>query len=190
MVRVAAALFCVTLGLGAGYLLWGDRVTALAAILDRLTLEYDAVRARAGTGTSTQSLTAVLESLNDRVREQGATLAQQTDALSRVIGDRDNQAAESQRSCDEVQGRIQEQLETCLFARAALERQVAEDKQAAAPVPPGRQTVTETIEVPHVPGLVKKGATPLRDEPPTESSGDHSVEVDSTSVKTKFPGQP
>jgi hypothetical protein len=94
MVRVAAALFCVTLGLGAGYLLWGERVTALAAILDRLTLEYDAVRARAGTGTSTQSLTAVLESLNDRVREQGATLAQQTDALSRVIGEREDQVAE------------------------------------------------------------------------------------------------
>jgi len=190
MVRVAAALLCVTLGLGAGYLLWGERVTALSTILDRLTLEYDAVRARAGTGTSTQSLTSVLESLNDRVREQGVTLAQQTDALSRVIGEREDQVAESQRSCDEVQSRIQEQLETCLFARASLERQVAAARQAAAPLPQGKQTVTETIEVPQVPGLVKKGAIPLRDGQPAGSSSDHNFEVDSTSVKTKLPAEP
>ena len=178
MVRAAAALFCVTLGLGGGYLLWGTRAATLSVILDRLTLEYDAVRARAGSGIggSPQSLASILESLNERVREQGATLTQQTDALARVLGERDTQVAESQRSCDEVQARIQQQLETCLFARAELERQVATAKQAAAPLPPGRQTVTQTIEVPQIPpGLVKKG------------SADAPAELNLDAVKAKLP---
>jgi hypothetical protein len=187
IVRVAAALFCVTLGLSGGYVLWGKRVATLSSMLDRLTLEYDAVRARAGSGagTSPQSLAVILESLNDQVREQGVTLAQQSDALSRVIGERDTQVSESQRSCDEIQSRIQQQLETCLFARAELERQAAAAKQAAAPLPPGRQTVTDTIEVPQVPGLIKKGSVPIRDYQSGAPPG-----LDLEAVKAKVPAQP
>ena len=149
MVRAAAACFCAIVGLASGYALWGQRAAALALSLDRLSLEYDAVRASG----SSDSVMSSLEALSRRVREQGEALAQQTEALSRLMGAQDEQAAASLRECDNMQVKIQEQLESCLFARARLEREVAAAKQAAAPPRPGSQTVTETIEMPKIPGV-------------------------------------
>ena len=167
MVRVAAAaaFFCLVLGLCAGYALWGDRAAALALSLDRLSLEYDAVRAHASTQVGLRS---TLEALSDRVIEQGEALDRQTEALGRLVGAQDIEQAASAHECDEVQVRIQEQLEGCLFARAKLEREVAIAKQAAKPPRQGSQTVTETIQVPQMPAVPAK--RPSKDDDSDQSS--------------------
>jgi hypothetical protein len=165
MVRVAAACFCVVVGLAGGYVLWGDRAATLALALDRLSLEYDAVRAHAG---SDVTLRSTLEALSSRVLEQGEALDRQTEALGRLVGAQDIETAATARECDEVQVRIQEQLESCLFARAKLERQVATAKQAASPPRAGTQTVTETIQVPQVPA---KPAKHSRDDDDSDGRG-------------------
>jgi hypothetical protein len=101
--------FCVIVGLVAGYLVWGERASALALSLDRLSLEYDAVRARAG--ATSGSLASTLEALSGSVRQQGETLAQQTEALTRLMGAQDDDRTASLRECDDVQVKIQEQLD-------------------------------------------------------------------------------
>src|SRR5262249_42689952 len=74
-----------------------------------------------------------------------------------VLDGHDGRAAESQSSCDEIETKMQQQLETCLFARAELERQAVSAKQAAEPLPAGKQTVSETVEVPQIPEGYKNG---------------------------------
>jgi hypothetical protein len=153
MVRAAAASLCVLVGLVAGYFFWGERASALALTLNRLSLEYDAVRSRASWDgpASGASLRSTLELLTSRVSEQGEALAQQTETLSRLTGTQDEQAQASLRECDDAQTRLQEQLESCLFAQARLESEAAAAKRATVPVRSGTQTVTESIEIPKVP---------------------------------------
>jgi hypothetical protein len=150
MVRLGAALFCVTLGLGGGYLAWGGRAAALAQALDELSLEYDFLRIQFRNSGATDSL----HTLSGQLREQGEMLAQQARALQRIAGEGDEQIA--LRECTGVQVKMQEELEGCLFARAELERAAAAAKQAAAPPRPGKQTFTETIEIPQIPEALKK----------------------------------
>ena len=166
MVRTAAALFCIAVGLWAGYALWAMPAQGLGEALERVAIENDQLRTRlAERGRESNSdLSASVDSILHRLNEQSDSLQAQSQLIaslgSREVVDRgaETQLEASLRTCDSAQTRMQEQLERCLFAKADLERAAAAAKKAAAGPLPGRQTVTETIELPHIPGVTDGGA--------------------------------
>jgi len=158
MVRVAAALFCVVIGLAAGYALWGTPQAGLREALDRVSIENDQLRTRlADTSRDANAdLSASLDSILRKLAEQSESLLAQRQAQQQVIAGLtapapDERTEESLRTCEAAQTKMQQQLEACLFAKADLQRAVAAAKKAASPPRRGTQTVTETIEMPQLP---------------------------------------
>jgi hypothetical protein len=158
MVRVAAVLFCVVIGLGAGYALWGTPLSGLEEALDRVSTENDQLRTRfvEASHQPNQEFSASLSAILHKLSEQSESLHVQQQTQQQVIADLstakpDEQAEEALRAYEAAQTKMQQQLETCLFAKAAAERAVAAAKKASAPPRPGTQTVTETIELPKLP---------------------------------------
>jgi len=166
MVRTAAALFFIALGLWAGYALWAMPAQGLGEALERVAIENDQLRTRLAERArdSNCDLSTSVDSILHRLSEQSDSLQAQTQLIaglgSRGVVDRDaeTQMEASLRACDGAQTKMQEQLERCLFAKADLERAAAAAKKAAEGPRPGRQTVTETIELPHIPGVTDGGA--------------------------------
>ena len=158
MVRVAAVLFCVAIGLGAGYALWGRPLSGLREALDRVSFENDTLRTRLvdASRNPSREISASLSSILRKLGEQSESLQAQQEVQQQVIAglaapQPDERAEEELRVCEGAQAKMQEQLEACLFAKADVERAAAAAKKAADPPRRGTQTVTETIEMPQLP---------------------------------------
>ena len=158
MVRAAAAFSCVVIGLAAGYALWGTPLSGLEEALDRLSVENDQLRTRLveASRDTNHELSASLNSILHKLAEQSDSLQAQQQTQQQVIADLatpklDEQREEAVRACEAAQTRMQQQLETCLFAKADAERTAAAAKKAASPPRQGTQTVTETRELPQLP---------------------------------------
>jgi hypothetical protein len=153
MLRVVGALLCAALGVGAGYAVWGIPAVGLEEALDHLAIENDQLRTRLAEPSNfgTRDVSASIDTILRRISEQSETLRAQaqtiSDARDRETGEQMERALQK---CESSQVKLQDKLETCLFAKADLERS-AGAKKPAPPPRAGSQTVTETIERPAIP---------------------------------------
>ncbi len=147
MWRLAAVVVYVFLGLGVGFVLWGNRVSNLTAALNRMMLEDDTLRGRlahrqsttGGDGTAVLStlslLSAEVSMQADLIDEQSKILEKQSRILDKLANSREQELKASLTKCSSAEGHLQSQIESCLFAKASLERQISELHQAAAGAP-------------------------------------------------------
>lgn len=138
MWRVGAVVVYVLLGLGVGFFLWGSRVSNLTAALNRMMLEDDTLRAHLARqqdtgGNDDTALLATLSLLSAEVSMQKDLIAKQSSILDKLTTGREKKLEASLSKCNAVESRMQKQLESCLFTKASLEKDVDELQRAAAP---------------------------------------------------------
>ena len=147
----------VLLGLGIGFALWGNRVSNLTAALNRMMLEDDTLRARLAqqqntTGSDATALLSTLSLLSAEVSMQADLIDKQSKILDKMTSGREQQLKASLGKCTSLEGRLQSQLESCLFTKASLQREVEELQLQAANAPrrgsvPFRTSVSSAEEV-------------------------------------------
>ncbi len=156
----AAALVCFSVGFYAG----NRRASALERYLDQTVLENDGLRAVMAEQvyhldrlTDTRDDGGEIERLRAQLDQANFSLADMrgaADAKSKDIEARDLVLATKDgalRECAGVQSRLEEQLEDCIFQRAALERRAGDARDVESRPRSGVSTITESITYPGSP---------------------------------------
>jgi len=152
--RLAGWAVFFALGLGVGFVLWGSRVDNLVESLNRMILEDDTLRARLAAPVAEHddgnAVLSTLALLSSQIRMQADLINQQSHVLDKLTVGREKEMASSLDRCNEVETRLQEQLEACLFAKSRLERGASATTDAPRAAAPrrGSQIVTESREQP------------------------------------------
>ena len=150
-------ILCVTTGVVA-YAAANRRASALETYLDRMTLEQDSLR------TVMAEQAYMLERVTDARMSDGevgeverlrAQLDQTTTFLNeaRSTADERSRAFDTQqatlRECSDVQGRLEQQLEACIFGKAAFEKRARAGTQPTGQRPTsGSSAFSQSIEFP------------------------------------------
>ncbi len=139
-------------GLGAGFVMWGSRIDNLTEALNRMLLVQESLRARLGAPSPDRpsDVLSELASLSADVRLQAELIQQQSDAIGSMAGSKETELRSSLSRCSQVEGRLQSQLERCLFAKSKLERSAVETEADSAPSQSSGNTgtVERTVELP------------------------------------------
>jgi paraquat-inducible protein B len=151
-----------------GYGAANRRASALETFLERMSLEQDSLRAVMAEQaymldrvTDTRTSDASVGEL-ERLREQ---LDQSTAFLKEARGaaDERSRAYETQhavlqdkdaalRECGDVQGRLEQQLESCIFEKAAYERRAKASPEPTDRTKSGTSRFSQSIEFPETAG--------------------------------------
>ncbi len=94
--------------------------------------------------TVPRELRQELQAIKQQVEAQAELLARQARMLDELTGARRSDLEAKVKQCEQVQNRLEQQLEACLFAKAELERSLARKSEASSPT----VRVEETIEHP------------------------------------------
>jgi chromosome segregation ATPase len=162
------AILCATTAI-VGYSAASRRASALETFLDRMSLEQDSCRAV--TAEQAYMLERVTDArMSDEDVGEVARLRAQLDQTAaflndaRSVADERSRAYESQHAtllekdtalheCSDVQGRLEQQLESCIFEKAALEKRAKAGPDPTALRPKsGNSAFTQSIEFPATAG--------------------------------------
>jgi hypothetical protein len=119
----------VLLGVAIGFTLWGSRVAQLSRSVERLMLDDETLRTRlaarqAAADDNETALLLTLSELSAEVGAQAGIIARQELKIHELASAELNRIEASRKHCEQVESRMQNELESCLFVRASLERQV------------------------------------------------------------------
>jgi len=158
--KLATAVIYLLVGVGLGYILWGARVDTLIESLNRMVLEEDSLQSRLVNGSASDTpnaLTAALGDLAEQLRDQSTRIAEQAEAIELITGDKSTALKDQLTVCSDRAGRLERDLERCLFEKAGLQH----DNDEAAPVVPtptsGTSPVEKTVSYPGMDAARKAG---------------------------------
>lgn len=152
----------VAAGLAIGYLLWGTRVGVLSEALNRTILEQDALRVimhrqervldKIGSGPRVDQgeVTALRLRLDEAYERSRVQLGENQAALAAAQAETTERTAALEQ-CNEIQSKLQDQLEICIFEKAELHRRSRMAPSAAERPRSGRSPIEEVVVYPAVP---------------------------------------
>ena len=166
--KLITAFVYLVVGLAAGYIIWGARVGSLTQSINQLVLEEGTLRGRLAALSSDEDkavLASALGDLADQLRAHSAHISRQAEAIDRMSDVNGAQLTNELRACSDREAGLEQDLETCLFEKAVLARQVVESTPPVASPQSGNSTYEKIVTYPSLGAAGVPGAPGYPDTP-------------------------